>query len=87
VEVVEFGWAVWAGGASLMLRPLASEARGRLSRPTSTKWTIGKRTLGASPTWARSGSRRLERRDIRAEIDEHLFCPIEDTVPTIQNLL
>ena len=27
VEVVEFGWSVWAGGASLMARPLASEAR------------------------------------------------------------
>ena len=40
--VVEFELAVWAGGASLMVRPLASEARGRQSRPTSTKWTIDK---------------------------------------------
>ena len=67
-----------------MFRPSASEARannvgdvhGVDHRP---------RTLGARPKWARSGNRRLERRDIKAEIDAHLFYSFEDTVPIIHN--
>ena len=69
-----------------MSRPLASEARANI---VSDVHGVDNRksTLGASPTWARSGSRRLERRDIKAEIDALLFCSIEDTVPTIHYLL
>ena len=38
--VVEFGRSFGVGWASWMVRPLASEARGRQRRPTSTEWTI-----------------------------------------------
>ena len=72
-----------------MLRPLSSEARGRQGRPTSTKWTI-KEALqgqGSCVQMTRSGHRRWERRDIKAEIDVHLFCHIEGSVPIIHHLL
>ena len=70
-----------------MLRPLASDSE-REATPTDVHGVDHRQSsLGASPKWARSGSRRLERRDIKAEIDDHLFCSIEDTVPTIHHLL
>jgi hypothetical protein len=70
-----------------MVRPLASISE-REAKPTDVHEVDNRnRTLGASPKWARSGSRRLERRDIKAEIDVHLFYLIEASVPTIHNLL
>ena len=75
------------GGASLMLRPLASVSE-REALPTDVHEVDNRKSsLGASPKRARSGSRRLERRDIKAEIDVHLFYPNEVTVPIIQHLL
>jgi hypothetical protein len=61
-----------------MVRPLASEAR---ANNVSDVHEVDNRnsSLGASPKWARSESRRLERRDIKAEIDDHLFSYIEAT--------
>ena len=85
--VVEFGLDCVTGGASPILRPLASDSE-REALPTDVHGVDhGKSSLGASPKWARSGSRRLERRDIKAEIDVHLFCQIEATAPTIHNPL
>ena len=46
-----------------------------------------KKSFRESHKWVRNGSRRLEWRDIKAEIDAHRFCHNEDTVPKIQNLL
>jgi hypothetical protein len=70
-----------------MVRPLASISE-REAKPTDVHEVDNRnRTLGASPKWARSGSRRLERRDIKAEIDVHLFYHNEGIVPTIHNLL
>ena len=85
--VVELKQAFESGVASLMVRPLASISE-REVLPTDVHRVDNRnRTLGASPKWARSGSRRLERRYIKAEIDAHLFYHIEATVPTIQNPL
>ena len=53
VRVVQFGWDCGFGGASMMVRPLASDSE-------RTEWADvhgvdnRKRTLGASPKWARS---------------------------------
>ena len=70
-----------------MVRPLASDSE-REATPTDVHEVDNRKSaLGASPKWARSGSRRLERRDIKAEIDAYLFCYNEATVPTIHNLL
>jgi hypothetical protein len=84
--VVEFGWAYETGGASLMVRPLASEARANI---VSDVHGVDHRqsALGASPKRARSEHLRWERRDMKAEIDAYLFCFIEASVPTLHNLL
>ena len=64
--------------------PTFSERSERKAEPTDVHGVDNRqRTLGASPKRARSGSRRLERRDIKAEIDVHLFCYNEDTVPSL----
>ena len=68
--------------------PTFSERSEREAAPTDVHGVDHRKSpLGASPKWARSGSRRLERRDIKVEVDDHLFCHNEDTVPTIYNLL
>ena len=72
-----------------MPRFLASDSEREANRPMSTEWII-KEALqgqGSCVRLTRSGRRRLERRDIKAEIDAYLFCLIEDTVPTIHNIL
>ena len=70
-----------------MLRLLASDSE-REAWPTDVHGVDHRQSpLGASPKWARSGSRRLERRDIKTEIDADLFCHIEATVPIIHHLL
>ena len=58
----------------MMFRPLASVSE-RTERSDVHGVDHRKRTLGASPKWARSGSRRLERRDIKAEIEDNLLQP------------
>ena len=84
LAVVEFTRIAESGGESMMVRPLASEAR---ANNVSDVHGVDNRnsTLGASPKWARSDHR--ERRGIKAKIDVHLFCLIEEPVPSIHNLL
>ena len=68
-----------------MFRPLASDSE-REAKPTDVHEVDNRNSpLGASPKWARSDHR--ERRDIKAEIDVHLFCHNEEPVPIIHNLL
>ena len=86
-QIIESTRLYETGGASLMLRPLASEARGRHCRPTSTEWTIEKGLQGQGSCVRLTRSDHRERRDIKAEIVDHLFCHNEATVPTIHHLL
>ena len=57
----------------------------RLNRPRSLK--IYYTAIHSSPNHPFNLHCRFQRRDIKAEIDIHLFCHIEATVPTLHNLL
>ena len=66
-----------------MVRPLASDSE-REAKPTEVHEVDHKRSTlgqGSCVRLTRSEHRRWERRDIKAEIEDHLFCLIEEPVP------